>query len=453
MSAYIRRFSRRSAFKAAAVTTVGISFAGAPVLNIRKASAQQTTLTWMSNQRHDRAVKEDLFARYEELTGVRIEMNIFADEYGDQLQLAMESGNPPDMWNMNQPRLQAEAGWAEPLTAYIDATEGFRESFIPGAFQKNIGEFQGEIWGLPMYAQTMRLSYNKRLYAEAGLDPDSPPTTWSELREHAKAITDNTSAYGFVFGDRFPWVWFMNVERVANGAGAYAFDWANNRWNWNHEGFHEAMDLIVGINEDGSLFPGVHTLTDDDARQQFSIGTAGMIIGGSWNPGVFNDQFESTEDWESAELPMPDDGQKGRIIQGIGDFYTISAESQNKEACWEFYTWLYSGEIMKEMYERGMGVMGVADANTGESDVRGIPALAPTERDVITPATPQLPTITPDANTTMQMVFDDPDTAGEAFADLEQRYNDVYDQAVADGSVVAEDFHVPEWDGMTWQAS
>ena len=37
----------------------------------------------------------------------------------------------------------------------------------------------------------------------------------------------------------------------------------------------------------------------------------------------------------------------------------------------------------REMYEKGMGVMGVAAANTGESDVRGVPLLAPTERDVI----------------------------------------------------------------------
>ena len=454
MSGFNRTFSRRSAFKAAAVTTVGISFAGAPVVGVRRASAQDVKLTWMSNQRHDKAVKEELFARYGEETGVTVEMQIFADEYPDQLKLAFESGSPPDMFNMNQPRQQAEAGWAEPLDAYLDATPGLRESFIPGSFLNNQGIYNGETHGLPMYAQTMRLYYNKTLFEGAGLDPAAPPTTWTELREYSKAISEaGTGAYGFIFGDKFPWVWDMNVLRLAGGANAYPFDWAQNTYTYNLDGFKQAMELIIGINDDGGLFPGVHTLTDDDARQQFSIGMAGMIVGGSWNPGVFNDQFASEEDWETAELPMPDAGQTGRIRQYIGDRYTISAQSANKDACWEFLTWLYSEEIMKEMYEKGMGVMGVAAANTGESDVRGIPALAPTERDVIPPPEPELPTITPDNTTTLQMIFDDPSTLEAALTDLEARYNDTYAAAVADGSVVAEDFLVEDWNGMTWTAS
>ena len=59
MTGFKRTFSRRSAFKAAAVTTVGLSFANAPVIGIRRASAQDVKLTWMSNQRHDKAVKEE----------------------------------------------------------------------------------------------------------------------------------------------------------------------------------------------------------------------------------------------------------------------------------------------------------------------------------------------------------------------------------------------------------
>jgi multiple sugar transport system substrate-binding protein len=451
MSARRHTFSRRSAFKAAAVTTVGLSFANVPVVGIRRASAQDTTLTWMSNQRHDKAVKEELFARYAEETGVTVEMQIFADEYPDQLKLAFESGNPPDMFNMNQPRQQAEAGWSEPLTALVDAEPGFRESFIPGSFLENQGIYGGEIYGLPMYAQTMRLYYNKRLFEEAGLDPAAPPTTWTELREYSKAISDaGTGAYGFIFGDKFPWVWDMNVLRLGGGAGAYPFDWSTGTYAHNSDGFKQAMELIIGINDDGGLFPGVHTLTDDDARQQFSIGMAGMIIGGSWNPGVFNDQFSSEEDWDTAFLPLPDGGQTGRIRQYIGDRYTISAQSQNKEAAWEFLKWLYSAEIMTEMFEKGMGVMAIAAANTGESDVRGIPNLAPTENDVIPPPEPELPTQTPDNTTTLQMIFDDPGSMDSALADLDARYNAAFEAAVADGSLVAEDYVVEDWNGMTW---
>jgi hypothetical protein len=37
-----------------------------------------------------------------------------------------------------------------------------------------------------------------------------------------------------------------------------------------------------------------------------------------------------------------------------------------------------------------------------------------------------------------------------ALADLDERYNAAFEAAVADGSLVAEDYVVPDWDGMTW---
>jgi len=177
-----------------------------------------------------------------------------------------------------------------------------------------------------------------------------------------------------------------------------------------------------------------------------------MIIGGSWNPGVFNDQFSSTEDWETAELPFPDDGLKGRVVQGIGDRYTVSAKSANKDAAWEVMKFMYSLETMTTMYEKGMGVMGVAAANTGESDVRGVKALAPTKNDVILPVEPELPTITPDYNTVFQAIFDDNgSTMDEKLDGLTKTYNETLDKAIADGSLVAEDYVVADWDPLTWQ--
>ncbi len=179
-----------------------------------------------------------------------------------------------------------------------------------------------------------------------------------------------------------------------------------------------------------------------------------MIIGGSWNPGVFNDQFESKEDWETAELPQPDGGMLGRFQQGIGDRYTLSAAGENKDAAWEVMKFMYSVETMTAMFSEGMGVMGVAAANTGESDVRGVPLLAPTERDVIIPPEPELPTMTPDYQTVFQEIWDNDGGEMDAkLAEIDTRYNEAYAAAVADGTLVAEDFTIPEFDPLTWTAS
>jgi hypothetical protein len=113
---------------------------------------------------------------------------------------------------------------------------------------------------------------------------------------------------------------------------------------------------------------------------------------------------------------------------------------------------LYSVETMTSMYEQGMGVMGVAAANTGESTVRGVPKLAPTERDLIVPPEPELPTITPNYETVFQAIFDDQgSTMDQQLADVEKVYNDTLDKAVADGLLKREDFVIPDFDPLTWQ--
>jgi len=454
MSTSTRRLSRRT-FSLGTAATVGLSFAGMPVISLRSAGAQGKTVTWMSNQRHDEAVKRELFEAWSKESGITVDMKIFADEYPDQLKLAFESGTPPDIFNMNQPRQQVEAGWAEPVDDYLTSTPGLKESFLPGAFVKNRGIWGGKTYGLPMYAQTMRLYWNKTVFTNAGLDPESPPKTWTELQTASKTISDKLGGdgvYGLIFGDKYTWVWWMNATVPAQSAGSYIFDFKTGRYNYNQDGVKGALQNIIDINKAGGLFPGPHTMTDDDARQQFSIGSAGMIIGGSWNPGVFNDQFKSTEDWETTELPFPDAGLTGRVVQGIGDRYTISAKSANKEAAWEVMKFMYSLETMTTMYERGMGVMGVAAANTGNSEVRGVKALAPTKNDVILPIEPELPTITPDNVTVFQGIFDDDgSTMDEKLDGLTKTYNDTLDKAIADGSLVAEDYVVADWDPMTWQ--
>ena len=135
----------------------------------------------------------------------------------------------------------------------------------------------------------------------------------------------------------------------------------------------------------------------------------------------------------------------------MGDRYTVSSATEKKDQAWELLKFLYSPATMTTMYERGMGVMGVAAANTGESAVRGIPLLAPTERDLITPPEPELPTITPDYQTVFQAIFDDPASMDQQLTNVERVYNETLDKAVADGLLKLEEFVVPDFDPMTWQ--
>ena len=54
---------------------------------------------------------------------------------------------------------------------------------------------QKKICAIPYNISTPVMYYNKDLFEKSGLDPDSPPTTWEELLETAKAITKDVGGY------------------------------------------------------------------------------------------------------------------------------------------------------------------------------------------------------------------------------------------------------------------
>jgi ABC-type glycerol-3-phosphate transport system substrate-binding protein len=47
----------------------------------------------------------------------------------------------------------------------------------------------GKLYGLPYSNYKMGLIYNRKLFQQAGLDPEKPPATWEDIAEAAKKIT------------------------------------------------------------------------------------------------------------------------------------------------------------------------------------------------------------------------------------------------------------------------
>src|SRR5699024_6515774 len=56
----------------------------------------------------------------------------------------------------------------------------------------------GKVYAVPAKSfYSVALHYNRKLFADAGLDPNKPPTTWDEVRADAKQIKDKTGKAGY----------------------------------------------------------------------------------------------------------------------------------------------------------------------------------------------------------------------------------------------------------------
>ncbi len=47
----------------------------------------------------------------------------------------------------------------------------------------------GELWSVPFQRSTAVLYWNKKAFAESGLNPEKYPTTWDEMVAYGKAVT------------------------------------------------------------------------------------------------------------------------------------------------------------------------------------------------------------------------------------------------------------------------
>ena len=106
-----------------------------------------------------------------------------------KLLIASAGGNPPDIAGIYS---YMTAGYAD-KGALTDLTElakrdGVDRSQYIGRYY-DLAVHRGKLWGLPTTPASVALHWNKRLFREAGLDPEKPPETLEQLDEMAEKLT------------------------------------------------------------------------------------------------------------------------------------------------------------------------------------------------------------------------------------------------------------------------
>lgn len=76
---------------------------------------------------------------------------------------------------------------AEDIFAYVNAKTVPALADIDPDVMNSL-KHDGKLYGLPTSNYTMGLLINRKLFEQAGLDPDNPPRTWEEVRAAAKKI-------------------------------------------------------------------------------------------------------------------------------------------------------------------------------------------------------------------------------------------------------------------------
>ncbi|MBB3111511.1 multiple sugar transport system substrate-binding protein [Paenibacillus phyllosphaerae] len=415
-------------------------------------TGKKVKLSYWTGDRHDQEYITEVIKSFNasNADNIEVELVVKTDDFNQAIDLAFASGQAPDLIRVKENTIQpwVKKGYLEPIDGFL--TDELKAKFpvIP-----DFNQIEGKIYSLPNYGSTLRLVYNKDLFAKAGVA--APPKTLDELVETAKKLTEAgkaEGAYGFALNFKSTQSAMFRSARViaeANGDGGFGYDFKTARYDWSsYKPIIEAFKKMV---DDGSTMPGMESLDIDPLRAQFAEGKIGMYISFSSEPGVYQNQFPAKIDWAAAPVPTTDGQVHGKTSFTGGQWLAINAQSKNKEAAWKFMQYMYGDDILKTYQEKGFGLSMVPSitASAAKPSINGIEGFMPTENDGTWPLDPTS-AIKVEGIMATDAFFKYMLSGGnldEIVNDLNKRYNDALDQAIAAGEVTAEPD--PAFDPMT----
>lgn len=271
---------------------------------------------------------------------------IYQGSYDDLLNkyiLALQAGDPPHLVHVYEigTRRMIDLGSTVPLQKFIDREPQILDHMVDNLL--NYYTIDGQLHSMPFNTSNAILYYNKDMFREAGLDPEKPPTTYSEFKEYARRMTGN-GKYGFgnyVYGWYFEQMMAVaNAEYVNNGNGRLA---PATEATFNSEAGVAILQLFRDMLDEGTY---LDTGRDGDAlRAAFVSGNVGMRIGST---GGFASTFADIGDrfeLGAAFLPAPDGQEWGGVVIGGGSIWMSAGFSEEEEeAAWYFLKHLVSPE-------------------------------------------------------------------------------------------------------------
>jgi multiple sugar transport system substrate-binding protein len=231
----------------------------------------------------------------------------------------------------------------------------------------------GHTFGLPTANYSMGLLYNRKLFTQAGLDPDQPPTTWAEVREAAQKITalgDNTVGFA-EYSKNNQGGWHFTTWMYSMGGDVARQD--GERWvaDFNNATGRRVAQTLHDMRWTDNTMGDKQLLVIEDVQRMMGAGQLGMYLAAPDNVPVLVNQFKGDyADYGIAPLP----GGEGTLIGGEGYMFNPKASPEKIRAGLTWLSWKYLNpdrmeSDLKRYSEQGQPIGLPASPPAGSADV------------------------------------------------------------------------------------
>jgi len=228
------------------------------------------------------------------------------------------------------------------------ARDGIRgEDFFEAPWGECI--YQGGQFAVPYDTDVRVLYYNRALFRQAGLDPDRPPRTWSELREMSRKLTTRRA------DGRLDRVGYVPIW--GNVGSLYLYGWQKGGRFTSPDGRRvtlddpkvvEAMVWVRDFVRDYGLeaLMNLQSGFGPDAQNPFITGRIAMTV---WDVGAVNiiERYGADLDWAAAPCPYADDGVPATWSGGFS--LVLPRGTRHVEGSWAFCKFILSEPSQRYM--------------------------------------------------------------------------------------------------------
>ena len=336
--------------------------------NRTSVDSEVAVISLWTNNSHSKSVMDKLVNEWNNSVGlekgIKIQHVVKGDDYSNQLEMAINADNPPDIFLQGNNEQNIERDVTVVLTDYPEAADflkrydGYLDSVNPYYHGKQA------IVSVPKRTVVYGLVYNKDMFKAAGIVDENgearPPKTYDEMVEFSKKLTNSEKKeYGMIFPLKFSGWTTTDVVYPALVSGGKNSGYDRKTGTYDYSDIVPIMNAILQIKHDGTCYPGSESMDNDPARAQFSEGRIGMKFSGSYDVGVFTNQFPVKCDWGVAEYPTEKNNvrYKNPLIYAEGGVISKKAvERVGFEKVFEVYKWFNSDELARELYIEGLDI-------------------------------------------------------------------------------------------------
>jgi multiple sugar transport system substrate-binding protein len=308
-------------------------------------NAQVTTIRYLGHTfEPTNVLVQELIAEFEALNpDIKVEYEwVTSSQYEEKLLTELAAGIGPDLWHVRDRSFLTffRVGAFAPImpSAFgVETQEDILALYDPGTMEPYM--MDGVLYGVPKEHNILTLYYRMDHFREAGLDPNKPPTTWDELVEMGKLLTQRDNR-GRLLRSGFEWnnAASGKLTRFASilyQAGGDFFNEDMTESIINNEAGLKAAETYIAPIKAGIYDPGFHL------EEDFENGRVSMTTSGPYLPSNISLKYPHLEygvDYAAAPYPVIEGGEPAAIFTGWG--WVVNARSQNQEAAWKFIAFM-----------------------------------------------------------------------------------------------------------------